>query len=193
MTLRFGQEIQALPRGARLSGSYTTVNDVHIRPALEADIPELHALVESAYRGETARAGWTHEADLLEGPRTSTEALQAVLADPDELLLLVQDGAAIVGSVQLTRLSPSTTYLGMLTVKPGRQSGGLGKWIMNAAEEEARRRFGAETMELSVVSQRAELIAYYGRRGYRETGELKPFPIPLDPPFFLAVLRKPLS
>jgi ribosomal protein S18 acetylase RimI-like enzyme len=169
------------------------VSDLQIRPALEADIPELHALVESAYRGETARAGWTHEADLLEGPRTSADALKALLSDPDELLLKVQDGTAIVGSVQLTRLTPSTAYLGMLTVAPGRQGGGLGKWIMNAAEEEARQRFGAETMELSVVSQRAELIAYYGRRGYRETGEFKPFPILLDPPFFLAVLRKPLS
>lgn len=186
MSLRLGQEIQALPRGARLT-------DLLIRPALAADIPALHALVESAYRGESARAGWTHEADLLESPRTSADALQAVLADPDELLLLVQDAATLVGSVQLTRLSPTAAYLGMLTVAPGRQGGGLGKWIMNAAEEEARRCFGAETMELSVVSQRSELIAYYGRRGYRETGELKPFPIPLDPPFFLAVLRKPLS
>ncbi|HEX7781196.1 MAG TPA: GNAT family N-acetyltransferase [Sphingobium sp.] len=164
-----------------------------MRPALEADIPELHALVESAYRGDSARAGWTHEADLLEGPRTSADALRSLLSDPDELLLLVHDGTAIIGSVQLTRLSPIAVYLGMLAVAPVRQSGGLGKWIMNAAEEEAKRRFGAETMELSVVSQRSELIAYYGRRGYRETGELKPFPIPLDPPFFLAVLRKPLS
>jgi GNAT superfamily N-acetyltransferase len=169
------------------------MNDLRIRPALESDIRELHALVEGAYRGDSARAGWTHEADLLEGPRTSADALKTLLADPDELILVVHDGVAIIGSVQLTRRSPATAYLGMLTVAPGRQSGGLGKWIISAAEQKAQEHFGAKVMELSVVSQRTELIAYYGRRGYRETGELRPFPIPLDPPFFLAVLRKPLS
>lgn len=168
-------------------------DEIAIRPAKAADLPVLHAVIESAYRGEQAKAGWTHEADLLEGPRTSLEALEAIVGHPDERLLLVHDGAAIIGCAQLTRLSPTMAYLGLLTVAPGRQSSGLGKRIMAAAEEEARRHFGSDMMELSVVSQRSELIAYYCRRGYVETGELRPFPVPLDPPFFLAILRKPLT
>lgn len=170
-----------------------TTDEIAIRLAKAADLPALHAVIESAYRGEQAKAGWTHEADLLEGPRTSLEALEAIVGHPDERLLLVHDGTAIIGCAQLTRLSPTTAYLGLLTVAPGRQSGGLGKRIMAAAEEEARRHFGSSIMELSVVSQRSELIAYYRRRGYGETGELRPFPVPLDPPFFLAVLRKSLT
>ena len=51
------------------------MTDPTIRPATAADIPALHALIESAYRGEVSRAGWTTEADLLDGQRT----------DPDDL------------------------------------------------------------------------------------------------------------
>ncbi|MGV3771057.1 MAG: GNAT family N-acetyltransferase [Sphingobium phenoxybenzoativorans] len=180
-----------MSRGAGLTPAI--MDHPEARPATAADLPEVHALIESAYRGDTAKAGWTHEADLLEGPRTSLEALEAILGNPDELLLLFRDGSAIIGCVHLTRLSATSAYFGLLTVQPGRQSGGLGKHIIATAEREAMRRFGARTMELSVVSQRPELIAYYTRRGYIETGDMKPFPIPLDPPFFLAVMRKPLE
>jgi predicted N-acetyltransferase YhbS len=168
-------------------------DDIKIRPAMAADLPELHGVIESAYRGETARTGWTHEADLLEGARTSLDALAATLRNPEERLMLVRDGETIIGCVQLTRVSPTTTYLGLLTVAPGRQSGGIGQRILAAAEREAQRHFGSEMIELSVVSQRAELIAYYVRRGYAPTGDVRPFPIALDPPFFLTVLRKLLK
>lgn len=116
------------------------------RPAIAADLPEVHALIESAYRGETAKAGWTHEADLLDGPRTSLEALEAILGNPEELLLLFRDDSTIIGCVHLTRLSATSTYFGLLTVQPGRQSGGLGKHIIATAEREAIRRFGAKMM-----------------------------------------------
>jgi ribosomal protein S18 acetylase RimI-like enzyme len=164
-----------------------------IRPAEISDVAQLHALIESAYRGDSARAGWTHEADLLETPRTSAETLAGVIGDPDELMLLFLDGPALVGCVQLTRRSPSRAYLGLLTVDPRRQAGGLGKRILAAAEAEAAQRFGADVMELSAVSQRAELIAYYQRRGYSPTGEQRPFPVAVDPPLTLLVLEKPLQ
>ncbi|MGY4397175.1 putative N-acetyltransferase YhbS [Sphingomonas sp. UYAg733] len=169
-----------------------TTDDIQLRPTLSADLPELHTLIESAYRGERARAGWTHEADLLDSPRTSIANLASIIGDPDELLLVVLDGTTIVGCVQLTRTSPTMAYLGLLTVNPQRQSSGLGKRIIAAAEGEAMRHFGSEVMELSVVSLRPELIAYYERRGYVLTGERRDFPIPLDPPLSLTVLRKSL-
>jgi len=166
---------------------------LEIRPARADDLRELHALIESAYRGESAKAGWTHEADLLEAPRTSTAALKSLLDDPSELLLLAHDGAAIVGSAQVTHLPDDIAYLGLLTVNPRMQAGGLGKQILAAAEREARERFGVDNIELAVISRRTELIAYYGRRGYLPTGEERSFPVSIDPPLFLAVLRKKLA
>ena len=164
-----------------------------VRPAQHADIPALHRLVESAYRGETARAGWTHEADLLETPRTSVASLAAVIDNPDELLLVFFSAGELVGCVQLTRRAGDRAYLGLLTVDPQRQARGLGRHILAAAEAEAASAFGARTMELSVVSQRAELISYYERRGYRLTGEQRPFPVEVEPPLSLAVLEKSLA
>ncbi|QNA86358.1 GNAT family N-acetyltransferase [Sphingomonas sp. So64.6b] len=170
-----------------------TSDHLHFHAAGKCELPELHFLIESAYRGNRARAGWTHEADLLETPRTSIDTLASIIDDSAELLLLAMDGAAIIGCVQVTRLSPTTAYFGLLTVDPQRQNGGLGKQIIAAAESEAMRRFGSTAMELSVVSERSELIAYYERRGYVATGEQRPFPIAIDPPLTLAVYRKPLS
>jgi len=169
-----------------------TEDDLRFRDAAPADLPTLHALIESAYRGESARAGWTHEADLIEGPRTSIAELSAIVADADSLLLVVERAGAIIGCVQLSRRAPDSAYLGMLTIDPGQQAGGLGKRLMVAAEAEAMRRFGARRMELTVVAGRVELIAFYERRGYAATGEIRPFPIALVPPLALAVLEKPL-
>lgn len=162
------------------------------RPAAPSDVPALHRLVEGAYRGESARAGWTHEADLLETPRTSAEELARAVADPAEIVLLAFEAENLVGCVRLTRISDDVAYFGMLTVLPTRQASGLGRAIIGAAEDWARDRWGASVMELSVVSVRAELIAYYQRRGYHLTGETKPFPETLDPPLMLAVMERAL-
>lgn len=141
-----------------------------------ADIPELWALVERAYRGETARAGWSHEADLLTGPRTSPEELAGVLADPARHLLCWRDRSTILACVLLWEKGDGLVYLGMLTVDPAGQGRGLGKSLLQRAEEHARERLGASRMEMQVFSRRRELIAFYERRGYRLTGERRPFP-----------------
>ncbi|MCR5873816.1 GNAT family N-acetyltransferase [Phenylobacterium sp. J426] len=126
-------------------------------------------------------------------PRTSTEELAAAIADPNEVVLLACEGAALVGCVRVSRVAPEMAYFGMLTVRPTRQAGGLGRALIAAAEAWAAERWGARAMELSVVSVRTELIAYYERRGYRLTGQSKPFPEVLDPPLVLAVMEKPLA
>jgi ribosomal protein S18 acetylase RimI-like enzyme len=146
---------------------------MRLEPATPAHLPALHALVERAYRGDSARAGWSHEADLLEGQRTDFAALQDMLKDPTQHLLVSDDGVACVA---LTDKGKGIFYLGLLTVDPGRQASGLGKILMTEAERFAAHRLGANRIEMTVIVQRTELIAWYERRGYRQTGERRPFP-----------------
>ena len=156
---------------------------MHLEPATPDDLSTLHALIESAYRGDSARRGWSHEADLLDGQRTDLASLAAMLADPAQHLLVFRDNDRLRACVALTDKGNGLAYLGMLTVDPARQSNGLGKLILAAAEDHGAA-FGATRVEMTVIAQRAELIAWYERRGYRLTGERRPFPAS-DPRFGL--------
>ena len=153
------------------------MTDVVFRAATADDVAALHRLIESAYRGETAKAGWTHEADLLGGQRTDPAELTAILTDPARVLLLALTDGAITGCVQVADQGDGLSYLGMLTVQPTLQSAGLGRRLLDAAEATARDRFAATRMEMTVIRQRPELIAWYQRRGYAPTGETRPFPL----------------
>jgi GNAT superfamily N-acetyltransferase len=148
---------------------------MHLQPACPDDLPALHALFESAYRGASARRGWSHEADLLEGQRTDLAALAAMLDDPAQHLLAFRDNDVLRACVAVTDKGNGLAYLGMLTVDPHRQAAGLGRLILAAAEDHAAA-FGARRVEMTVIAQRAELIAWYQRRGYTLTGEQRPFP-----------------
>ena len=159
-----------------------------IRVATLADIAPLREMVERAYRGESARKGWTHEADLLQGQRTDVAALTDFINDPAQRILIATDEARITGCVQITAKAGAIAYLGLLSVDPDIQANGLGKALIIAAEALAQREFGATTMEMTVIRQRAELIAYYERRGYALTGEARPFPLD-DERFGLPVTR----
>ncbi|MES2495042.1 MAG: GNAT family N-acetyltransferase [Pseudomonadota bacterium] len=165
-----------------------------IRRAEHGDLLQLHALVERAYRGEDARAGWTHEADIIrEGQRTSHGILAATVDDDNERLLLAIEDDRVIGCVQVSDRGHGSTYLGLLTVDPALQAGGLGKTLIAAAEAIAVSAFEAHAIEMTVIDQRPELIAYYERRGYRLTGERRPFPVELDPPLAMVVLEKALG
>lgn len=157
--------------------------DGHItyRAAQANDISALNRLVESAYRGESAKQGWTHEADLLGGQRTDEDAISESLANPNVVMLVAEENGRIIGCVQGTRLDSDDgtvkAYMGMLTVDPTLQAQGLGRQLMTAIEAEVAATFGATAMEMTVIKQRSELIAYYERRGYVRTGETRPFPL----------------
>lgn len=166
-------------------------SDLAFRTAGAGDIPALHRLVESAYRGEAARVGWTHEADLLDGQRTDVEALAEVLADPKKTIMLAEAQGRLVGCVMLDDQGGGSTYLGMLSVEPGRQGGGLGRRLLAEGERVASGRFGANRVEMTVIRQRPELIAWYERRGYRLTGATAPFP--MDDPRFGLPRRRDLA
>jgi len=165
------------------------VSEATFRPAAPDDVPALHRLIESAYRGDSAKAGWTHEADLLGGQRTDEAELRDILADASRVLLLAEIDGVLTGCVQVAKQGEGLAYLGLLTVDPRRQAGGLGRWLIAAAEAEAIDRFGATRMEMTVIRQRVELIAWYERRGYRLTGETRPFPLD-DERFGLPLTRE---
>ncbi|MFD4870342.1 GNAT family N-acetyltransferase [Streptomyces sp. NPDC058412] len=145
------------------------------RSAVETDVPELVVLVESAYRGDASRAGWTTEADYLDGQRTDPDGVRAVIESPDSVLLIVERAGELVACCQLEHRGDHA-YFGMFAVRPGLQGAGLGKEILAEAERRARETWGAKEMRMTVVNVREELIAYYVRRGYLRTGELSPFP-----------------
>ena len=171
---------------------------MRLEAATPADLPQVHRLVEAAYRGDSARAGWTHEADLVGGVRTDLAELHALLASPTQHLLVGREDGAIVGCVALTDKGGGLAYLGMFTVATTRQAGGLGRRLLAAAEDHARHRLGATRIEMQVIRQRTELIGWYERRGYGRTGETRPFPYdepryqPLRPDLEFAVLEKSL-
>lgn len=151
------------------------MSDVEARPARIEDVPALVALVESAYRGDSSRQGWTTEADLLQGQRTDADAVTEVLGRPDSVVLVLDDGSKIVACCHLERRA-ERAYFGMFAVDPLQQGGGLGSVVLAHAEEFARSRWGSSHQEMTVIRQRTELIAFYERRGYVDTGERSPFP-----------------
>lgn len=163
-----------------------------IRPATRADLPHLHPVIERAYRGDAARAGWTHEADLLDGERTDLATLEAIVADPATRLLVAFDDDTPIGCVQVSDHGDGTAYLGLLCIEPRRQAAGLGRQLIAAAEGTAREILAAHRIEMTVIEARAELIGYYERRGYARTGERRDFPVPVQPPLFMTVLAKRL-
>jgi ribosomal protein S18 acetylase RimI-like enzyme len=154
----------------------TVFSDPHISLASSADVPALVALMNSAYRGESSKKGWTTEAHLIDGDvRTDEADVLGVLSLPGSVFLAYRDDeGALIGCVNLQRKG-ERIYLGMFSVSPELQGGGLGKKLMAAAEEYAKAE-GVRAIYMSVISVREDLIAWYQRRGYADTGERIPFP-----------------
>jgi ribosomal protein S18 acetylase RimI-like enzyme len=151
---------------------------MRVSVAGETELEAIAALVNSAYRGDSSRVGWTTEADLLGGQRTDPETLRADLAShPGAVLLTARDEAdeTLLGSVWLEPKSEELWYLGMLTVRPDLQARGIGRRLLQEAERYAAAR-GARRMRMTVITVRDTLLEWYERRGYVRTGELLPFP-----------------
>ncbi|MFE9450347.1 GNAT family N-acetyltransferase [Streptomyces sp. NPDC006739] len=153
----------------------TTATGLTFRDATDADVDALVALIESAYRGDDSRAGWTTEADILQGQRTDPEGVLAVIKSAGSRLLTVERDGAVIACCQLEHRGDHA-YFGMFAVSPALQGGGLGKVIIARAEHEARETWGVTEMHMTVISVREDLIAWYERRGYRRTGRMTPFP-----------------
>ncbi|ALV48897.1 GNAT family N-acetyltransferase [Streptomyces althioticus] len=145
------------------------------RDATAADVDDLVELIESAYRGESSRTGWTTEADILHGQRTDREGVLEVVEAPDSRLLTVEREGRIVACCQLEHRGDNA-YFGMFAVSPALQGAGLGRTVIAEAERQARERWGVTEMHMTVITVREDLIAWYERRGYRRTGRTTPFP-----------------
>lgn len=136
--------------------------------AQHVDLSGLSTFVNRAYRGDTARLGWTHEADLLDGTRVEESLLAEELARGVQYVLAMRE-SVLVGCYHFEMMDSRTAYVGMITVDPEKQGEGVGKDLLADAMSRARQQ-GALVLKLTVMSERQELIAYYHRRGFRFTG-----------------------
>lgn len=152
------------------------------------DVPALVSLMNSAYRGESSKQGWTTEADLIGGLRTDEPETQAMISDPATTFLKYTDDTnTLIGCVRLKK-EQDKLYLGMLTVSPALQAKGIGKQLLQTAETHARQA-NCRAIYMTVISVRPELVAWYERHGYRRTGEIVPF----EPNEKFEILQQPLE
>jgi GNAT superfamily N-acetyltransferase len=145
------------------------------RAAGAADVAAVAAVVESAYRGDSCRLGWTNEADLLDGRRTDAVEVAELVARPFSRVLLAERDGVLLASCHIEKQGDAC-YFGMFAVDPRQQGGGTGKALLAAAEQVARDEWGCIGVKMTVIDLRVELVAWYERRGYRRTGEFRPFP-----------------
>ncbi len=190
--------LHALSREAGHCSKMRAMSTLNFRAATLADIPALITLVTSAYRGDASRAGWTTEADMLDGARIDAQGLQADIERSRSTVLLAERNGALVACAHVAD-EDGKGYFGMFSVDPAQQGGGVGKQVMDAAEAHAAREWGVPVMQMTVIDIRDELIAFYERRGYVRTGIKKPFPygderfgIPKRDDLRFEVLEKPL-
>lgn len=139
------------------------------------DISTLTSLLNRSYRGESSRAGWTTEVDLLSGKRIDETRLLQLHKDPDSLILIAQSDETILATIHAHRQA-NTIHFGLFAVEPTLQGSGIGKALLAYAESEAYNQWGINTAIMEVISHREELIEYYERRGYVSTGKMIPFP-----------------
>jgi ribosomal protein S18 acetylase RimI-like enzyme len=151
------------------------MSDLKFRPATPSDVDAIVALVESAYRGDASRAGWTTEADFLDGRRTGPDDVLAQIARPQSRIVLAERDGQLLACAHAA-VEDGAGYFGMFSVQPGLQNAGIGKAMLAEAERIAREDWSLSSMRMTVIDIRDELIAWYERRGYRRTGITKPFP-----------------
>jgi len=168
---------------------------VSFADATLADAPAIVALVESAYRGDASRAGWTTEADLLDGGRTDADAVRTAISRPGSVIMLAYraapparpedgghaatDAAAfdeLLACCQLRDEGDGRGYFGMFAVRPDRQASGIGRATLAEAQRRVTAQWQCHLLRMTVIRQRTELIAWYERRGFALTGKTIPFP-----------------
>ncbi|MDI5888532.1 GNAT family N-acetyltransferase [Flavobacterium yafengii] len=168
-----------------------------ITKATTEDVSLLNTLINSAYRGESSKKGWTTEANILEGLRTTEKELIETIQKPKNTILKFTENDQIIGCVLLVE-KEQQLYLGMLTVSPELQNSGVGKKLLQQAEIHASA-MRLPKIVMTVIAVREELIAWYKRKGYLDTGAREPFPtsdvhIPIsEQPLEFIVLEKSIG
>ena len=159
---------------------FTSMKNLHdnittFRSATQHDLNNLLDLVHAAYRGEASRQGWTTEADIIDGTRTDIQELADIINATNNVILLCENNSRMIASVHIQKQG-DVTYLGMFAVHPSVQNSGIGKALLAAAEHHALELWHSRCVQMTVITLRTELIAWYQRRGYQATGIYKPFP-----------------
>jgi len=151
------------------------VSTLRFRMATPADLESIVVLVTSAYRGESSKAGWTTEADFLDGNRIDREVLAQDIVRPRSRVLIAERDGTMLACAHVCE-EHGAGYFGMFSVQPTLQGGGVGKAVLAEAERVVREEWALPAMRMTVIDIREELIAFYERRGYARTGIKKPFP-----------------
>jgi GNAT superfamily N-acetyltransferase len=164
--------------------SFSFFEDLFLSEINRSDFSEVVRLVNSAYRGDSSRDGWTTEAEYLDGQRTDEKSLAQELEGKNKTVLCVRNKktSEIIGTVFLEQFTDDkgpNCYLGMLTVKPTLQNSGLGRWILSEVEEYVKQ-WGVRRITLGVLNPRHELMAWYERRGFVKNGITEEFPYGQD-------------
>ena len=152
---------------------------LHFHKAELSDAQAIAALINSAYRGETSRAGWTTEADILDGVRTTTQEIASLIKREDAFILVGVLRDQIVATICCERQDAygrNIAHLGMIAVKPTLQNKGYGTTMIQAAEAMTAREWRVVGFHMAVITLREELIAFYERLGFARSGEFKNFP-----------------
>lgn len=155
------------------------MTNLAIRRASLADAEAIAALINSAYRGESSRSGWTTEADLIDGLRTTAQEIASLIEQPDLFILVGLYRETLVATICCEHLQENARQkakLGMIAVQPTLQNMGFGKQMILSAEAHASSLWPIDTFCMTVVTARDTLIAFYNRLGYLPTGVVKPFP-----------------
>ncbi|KAM0521281.1 hypothetical protein ACHAPE_002758 [Trichoderma viride] len=148
-----------------------------VRKAEPEDAPAVLALVRSAYRGESSRAGWTTEADLVDDQRIDENGLLTKINEPFGAVLVAHDATGdLIACCEVLKKDDTVGYFGLFAVNPLRQAGGIGRTVLAKAEEYAKQTWGLSEMQMTVIWTREELINWYERRGYTRTEKREPFP-----------------
>lgn len=147
------------------------------------DAEAISQLVNSSYRGETSRKGWTTEADILDGLRTTTTEVGKIIKSENAFILIGVLKDEVVATICCERQElglKDTVHFGMIAVKPKLQNKGYGKTLIQAAESTCLREWQVAGFHMAVISIRHELIEFYERLGYIRTGEFTEFPVNSD-------------
>ena len=148
-----------------------------IEIAQPKDILALVSLMDNAYRGEGSKQGWTSEADLFIGnKRTDEETVTRLMNRTGSVFFKHTNGTGFIDGCVFLHKKDSKLYLGMFSVAPFAQGKGIGKKLLNAADEYASLQ-NCSTIYMTVITVREELISWYERNGYQKTGKVLPFPV----------------
>lgn len=161
--------------------------------AIQDDLQEIVELLNTAYR---SNLGWTHEHDIITGDRIRQVQLQHQLEQSNFKLFVLKVDHQLVGCIGLTH-QDEAVEIGSFAIQPEKQNLGYGAVLLKFVEQYvADMQLGLDLI-MSVLNIRHELIAYYQRKGYQQTGET--FPYPLDAhvgvpkvPVHLLILKKTL-